>query len=538
MSFNLEKYIKGSAKDAFSRMTEEASNQVRDAAINSVTKTFGNALKKIGFSNKIVSSVTSKMADAAQAELAEKFFKKANPEINRVPTVSGEGVKQNRVREIQETTAEVDRKIGGGYDDVDGGRKNWVGYPSERGRYYTKIEFSKYLRLNAHDNAKAEVIQTIFLPLPDRLQEMFNLNLTGSNQGVAGAIGDLISKGEMNLSDAAGVSAPLALDAVSKLADKVISGSGDPIKTFVQQAYGFTPNPHLSVLFEGVNLREHTFSWKAYPESPQESADLAEILRKIKFYSLPLFFQDTSALFDYPAMCKITFWAEKDQLAYLYDTKYCLVKNVGINYAPNGVPSFFAGTDAPTAIVFELQLQEIEYFTAESFGTEQDYKNRPERAILPVVEKLNSILGGEGEGGPAATDNITNRIQNGPWTESDIGPAIAEVAASYGSPGKERRYKNAAGVEIAVQVATTGSSKSAIDLDRQKNPDYFDNTGKSIKPAEIPNDKMYAFYTTIDPASGRSGKVLLGIYDKTRQGQADVITDLRNFGAITPTPPK
>jgi len=39
-----------------------------------------------------------------------------------------------------------------------------------------------------------------------------------------------------------------------------------------------------------------------------------------------------------------------------------------INYAPNGVPSFFAGTSLPTFIQLRLGLQEIEYHTQADYG--------------------------------------------------------------------------------------------------------------------------------------------------------------------------
>jgi hypothetical protein len=74
-------------------------------------------------------------------------------------------------------------------------------------------------------------------------------------------------------------------------------------------------------------------------------------------------------------MCKVKFYpwarnggesgrAERD----LYVIKQCMISDIDINYAPNGVPSFFAGTSLPTLIQLRLGLQEIEYHTQRDYG--------------------------------------------------------------------------------------------------------------------------------------------------------------------------
>ena len=51
-----------------------------------------------------------------------------------------------------------------------------------------------------------------------------------------------------------------------------------------------------------------------------------------------------------------------------YAFKPAIIKSVEINYAPEGQPSFFGETQAPTAVELRMELLEIEYWTQSDFG--------------------------------------------------------------------------------------------------------------------------------------------------------------------------
>lgn len=481
MGFNLEKYIKGSAKDAFSRMSEDASNQLRDAAINSVTKTFGGALKKLGFSNKIVSSLTSKMADAAQAELAERFFKKANPEINRIPAANGEGVRQNRVKGSQETVDQFQQIIGKGYG------ASTLSYPTERGYYYCQLTFYNYSRPNAHDNGTLEPKSIIYLPLPagETLSERQSLKLTNTDLGAGGAVGDMVAKNDVGTGGVIGAATPAVERVISKLGNAAIDGAGDATVNFLQQSFAYAPNPHTSVMFQGVNLRTHQFSWRLSPETPTESVQASEIARLLRFYSLPTFFTDTSALFSYPMICKVKFFAGDEEHPYLKNfTKYCMVEEVVINYAPNGVPSFFSGTDAPTSIQLGLQLREIEYFTAESYGTAKEMKElgrirNAEEELTPAADAREAAEAEPSIPPPdAKAPEVVNKPLNRLITSDELGQLLLRLPKELDSSGFKIAdgrsvRKNADGTTTILNIGI-----SAVDTtsDNPKAPRYYRNT--------------------------------------------------------------
>lgn len=524
MGFNLEKYIKGSAKDAFSRMSEDVSNQFRDAAINSVTKTFSSALKKVGFSNSVTSTLTSKLSDAAQAELAEKFFNKANPEINRIPAANGEGVRQNRYTMKAETSTEFSRKAGKSLrGDKD---KPWLAYPAERGYYYTKIEFFDYKRPNAHDNAYTDYIDTIYLPLPagSNLTERQGIKVTATDLGVGGAVGDMFATGNMDSGDVAGVAQTAVERIVQKVGNAAIDGGGDAVKNFLQMAFAYAPNPHTAVMFQGVDLRQHQFNWRLSPETPDESLRAKQIADKLRFNSLPVFFGDTTALFSYPLICKVSFMAGspagKDRTEILYTTKFCMIRDVSINYAPNGVPSFFAGTNAPTSMEIGIQLQEIEYFTAESYadaeqkGTDLERRLRPVSELNPLADYFESQETKPTEPEPKVPD--FSKATNGAMVKSDfqwwldngseggVGPKI-KIQRGDGSYQEVNAYKN----------ANTQTTKTGLD------PNVHGS-----KELPLQGVGYYAEVRTVDKDGKplNSGKILIlsdnKLYPDTKEGRA------------------
>ena len=406
MGFNIEKYVKRSAKDAFSRISDDVSNKLQDAATNAVAGVLGKGLKAIGLSNKIVNDVTSRFADSVRAELAGEWYETTDPVLNRV---SGQDIKKNKTPSTKNNSspASFERDITKGANEKRGGGKSeaFSGLSDKKlGRYFCAFEFRKYQRPAPQLAATDINLKTIFLPIPRNLVETHSISYENAPLGTIGGVADALQKGE-NPGMAGGV---LAGDVILKSLQKIDvldTGAGAAAATFIQQAYGFAANPHLSVLFKGGTLRKHTFSWVFAPESKEESKKIKEIINDFRKYSLPTFFGDTNAVFDYPAMCKVRFfpWATNNASGAnyeedLYAIKQCMIENIVVNYAPNGIPSFFTD-DSPTMIEFEVQLQEIEYFTSGDYGAPES--DRKFAAIVPAVEgaadSLKASLSGGGE---------------------------------------------------------------------------------------------------------------------------------------------
>ena len=442
MGFNINKYIKRSSKDAFSRISDDVSNKLQDAATNAVAGALGKGLKAVGLSNKIVNDITSRFADSVRAELGAEWYQTSDPVLNRL---SGEGIRKNRApSKGLASNQSFEKNISEGENwAARGASTPYLSFPKDNlGRYYCAFEFRKYERPAPQLAATPIALKTVFLPIPRNLVETHGITYENAPLGAIGAVADSLQKGGEGLGKALGATAGDVLLKNLQKINPLDTGAGNAATTFIQQAYGFAANPHLSVLFKGGTLREHTFRWLLAPESPEESYELREIVNDFRRFSLPTFFGDTTAVFDYPKMCKVRFfpWASGNASGSnnpndLYTIKQCMIKNIVVNYAPNGIPSFFAGTDLPTMIEFEVQLQEIEYFTSEDFGGAAS-----EKKLSDIADAVEKAIGGAAGGGETSEPTRTNE-RKGLATAAEI--ARDPILAGAGFTGDERRARQA-----------------------------------------------------------------------------------------------
>lgn len=126
---------------------------------------------------------------------------------------------------------------------------------------------------------------------------------------------------------------------------------------------GQAPNPYLVVTFDNPVLKTHQFQWKFSPQSQAETQTLANIIGLLKAASLPI---NNGALLGFPNVLTLKL-VPADQ--FLYTFKPCVIENITINYSPSGVPSFFAGSNAPAEIEMVLALKEIEIWTTGTGST-------------------------------------------------------------------------------------------------------------------------------------------------------------------------
>lgn len=259
-------------------------------------------------------------------------------------------------------------------------------YPPDLGKYFMKFELGKYSRPNVFNSSNEDPFSaeiTISLPMPANLVDAHDVNLNVTDmksafggsaaaayaaektaQGIqriqngTGPTGNI--SGEL-MGNVAAVSGLAAADIATVAAEKLGLGG---FMGVTGQLLGAIPNPHMTVFFEGVGLRKHSFSWRFAPRNADESMLIKGILKEFKSRSRPNRAWGTAAALGYPDMVRIELVPNSDEL---YTFKTCLIESVHTDYAPQGFPSFFAGTRAPTMIEFRMSLQEIEYFVREDF---------------------------------------------------------------------------------------------------------------------------------------------------------------------------
>ncbi len=267
---------------------------------------------------------------------------------------------------------------------------------------YMRLQFGAYSRPNPFQPAEIKPEFVAFLPLPTEMGDMMTIDYSSSELDTVGDIANVLGSGT-----GAGTSAIAALmrdsdkiiDAGGKaLGDTGIAGLGlvggalqrgsKGISTVIEQALGVAPNPNPSLAFRGPSLRSYTFSWMFHPNNINESIRLQKFIRELKKRSLPsTTVANVTALLNYPQMCQVNLypwdkggvgtwgWSSNSFLRF----KKSVIRSVNVNYAPNGVPSFFEHTRHPVFAAVSITFNEIEFFTSEdwSVGSVDEVEQSP-----------------------------------------------------------------------------------------------------------------------------------------------------------------
>ena len=280
-------------------------------------------------------------------------------------------------------------------------------------KYKMRLSFREYVRPSALSAPKIERKNAIILPISaDGMREGSRIGWDVGASGIKGALTNSLGG-----KDAEGLKNDLSkflntgdyVQAVSDFDRRINSDSNDAsaggaakvgaaqmAKRYLAQSLGGglfdlgtqilgeIPNPHPTVLFRGVGLKDYQFSFRFAPTSEQESKMLRKIINKLKEYSLPKYVSNTDKnMFKYPMMVYPEFVVDGGQSVgkngapgelakvYPFGFKYCVITSITVNYAPVGTPVFFANGQGETAFIdMNLSLQEIEVQTSEDYGSE------------------------------------------------------------------------------------------------------------------------------------------------------------------------
>lgn len=380
----LSKFTKNSTKSPIKRLVDDVANQLEYKLENTVNDMFSKALKNSGLSSSVASTLSSRFGDSLKNDLADEYFRTSTSEVSRV---TRKEICDSVFPRYAETTASSVERIDN-YANVDG-VKNTYQFPSQIGKYYMIMSFREYTRTAPQAKATMNFKNAIVLPIPKKLEESYDLLINKNVTGTVGGIADIIQSNFSDKSDSYNLTSSTTALAYSFLVQKL----GDKINATdtIGQYLGSIPNPHLATIFNGVDMRSHRFEWTFSPRNAKESADLQKLITKLKQNSLPAFSKIGTAILEYPYLCQITLEPWESKGSKFMTFKPALLTNVTVNYSPNGIPSFFAGTNLPTFIQLSLDFTETEYFTAEDYGRGGSDNSK----ITDSIDYIKSKLGGE-----------------------------------------------------------------------------------------------------------------------------------------------
>lgn len=242
--------------------------------------------------------------------------------------------------------------------------------------YFMQLYFYDYKRTAAFENASIESIGSITLPLPSNLSETISPLINGMNFGAFGgeafsSINKILESKDIKTGiDVAKKEVTRAYQSedLRRLVFRRAIGISPEIKGGIDTITGSTPNPHLGLVFDGVDLRSFTFSWRLSPNSREESYNIQKIIGTIKRQSLPKRSKDNFYL-GYPSLVKIGLGGRLKTLQDHILFKHCLITSFNVDYAPNGSHAFFRETGLPTDYAFTISLKETSIHVRDDYNT-------------------------------------------------------------------------------------------------------------------------------------------------------------------------
>jgi len=195
----------------------------------------------------------------------------------------------------------------------------------------------------------------------------------GIDTGIAGLLGDTLS-GIKDFDSAMAAIKGGGADAVKMLARSGIFGAASLIPGFenAQAAYdkakGQAVNPQQEMVFSKVNFREFEFPFEFAPKNAQEKDQMHKIINLFKFHMHPEYKGDTKGFFNVPSEFQITYMYRENINTYIPRISRCVLANMNIDFAPEGVFSTFKadnGGAAPVLATMNLTFKETEIMTKE-----------------------------------------------------------------------------------------------------------------------------------------------------------------------------
>lgn len=146
--------------------------------------------------------------------------------------------------------------------------------------------------------------------------------------------------------------------------------AGGTTATAAQIRSGKVFNNRMEMIFQGINRREFSFSFKCMPKSESEAVNVKKIAEMFRFYMSPSFAGDmnTSRVFNVPATFEIQFcYGMGSPNGFLHRIGECVLTQCNITYGGERVQFYRPTADGapPVETQIDLTFKELEIMTRE-----------------------------------------------------------------------------------------------------------------------------------------------------------------------------
>ena len=152
---------------------------------------------------------------------------------------------------------------------------------------------------------------------------------------------------------------------IASIAANAAISNGTPGAGAIARGGGVAANPRKEQVFKGVDYRSFQFNYQFFPRSEPEAAKVMEIIHAFKYHMHPEFQDDKGFLYTYPSEFDIIYYNGGKENDNLHKHTSCVLKEMNINYTPQGQFNAFAdGT--PMQINVDMTFLELALLTKDS----------------------------------------------------------------------------------------------------------------------------------------------------------------------------
>ena len=238
----------------------------------------------------------------------------------------------------------------------------------------TNLRDSDMMRLEMITQSPLEVAAGEFIADGTRALQGSNLTMRNS-PGALQEFGASLDPSSM-VSQAGGA----AMTAINALLDQSVGSMSrdvsyllrsyipSGVSQVIDRSLGSTINPKASLAFEGVELKQHSFSWMLIPRNETDSEIIKAIIDTLKRNSLPTYetFAGTNfkAYLKYPSIVDMYLLGVNPD--YFVKFKSAMIRSVHVEYGSQGIVSIVKG-GKPGNVSLSIDLVELDIHTAEDY---------------------------------------------------------------------------------------------------------------------------------------------------------------------------
>jgi len=233
--------------------------------------------------------------------------------------------------------------------------------------------------LSSYRPTTSRITDSVAIYLPPNIANNTGASYQGIEQGALGLAaaggGKFFDAMRRNdFSAAAGILTGTGGNLIAAGLQKALAGAADLFfdsegaSDLYNKAFGNATNPYMEVFFGGMELRTFSYNFTFAPKNQDETNDVQKIIEIFRFHMAPELQGENMRYLTLPSTFDIHYMYQHSKDIAKENNFYnkiatCVLTNVAVDYAPNGVKSFADG--APTAVTMNLSFTETEILTKE-----------------------------------------------------------------------------------------------------------------------------------------------------------------------------